>query len=104
MKNHKWVDGSLLQTNKKWSDLKQSQRDWIYEMTRNAHAAYIEKHRRLPRKKCKEEVIAAVNEKLNERKIWIPYHEFYGRIVSYIDRLNRKSSLLSDEKEKEASE
>ena len=104
MKNHKWVNGSLLQTNKKWSALKQSQREWIYEVTRQEHTAYIERHGRLPIKKRKEEVIDAVHEKLNEREIWIPYHEFRGRIVSYIDRLNRKNALSNpDEKQTEES-
>lgn len=39
MKNHEMVDGKLLQTNKKYSQLKQKQKDkiavWMYEETRN---------------------------------------------------------------------
>lgn len=31
MKNHEWVGDKLLQTNKKYSHLKQKQRDKIYE-------------------------------------------------------------------------
>ena len=100
MKNHKRVNGSLLQTNKKWSDLKQSQREWIYEVTRNAHTAYVEKHGQLPTKRHKEDVIDAVHAKINEREIWIPYHEFHGRIVSYINRLNRRNSLSGASQEK----
>ena len=31
MKNHEWVDGKLLQTNKKYSHLKQKQKERIYQ-------------------------------------------------------------------------
>lgn len=41
MKNHKIVNGELLQTNKKWSHLKQSQRIWIADITKKSHEKYI---------------------------------------------------------------
>jgi len=94
MKNHIRVDGKLLQTNKKWSALKLSQREWILELTRNEHILYVERKKRLPLKKHKDEVIDAVYAKLDEREVWIPYHEFHSHVASYIDRLNRRSPLL----------
>ena len=51
MKNHKIVNGRLLQTNKKWSHLKQSQRTWIAGITKKLHEKYILKHNKLPVKK-----------------------------------------------------
>jgi len=42
MKNHIKQNGQLLQTNKKWSALKQSQKTWIQESTATEHAAYME--------------------------------------------------------------
>ena len=32
MKNHRLIDGKLLQTNKKFSQLKQKQKEWINEI------------------------------------------------------------------------
>ncbi|MDL2259211.1 hypothetical protein LJC42_08735 [Eubacteriales bacterium OttesenSCG-928-K08] len=93
MKNHEWRDGKLLQTNKKWSQLKMSQRAWILETTRAEHVAYVEQHGALPMKKKKEVVLDAVYEKINERGIWIPYGEFKREANKCIDRQNRKSSL-----------
>jgi len=90
MKNHIKVNGELLQTNKKWSALKQSQRDWIYELTRKSHRAYIDERNRTPRKRYKDIIIDAVYEKIKERGIWIPYDEFHSKVSAYIDRLNRR--------------
>lgn len=93
MKNHVCRDGKLLQTNKKWSALKQSQREWIYDLTRMEHAAYVEKNGRLPMKKRKDEVIDFVYGRLDERGVWIPYREFRSHVAVYIDKLNHKSPL-----------
>lgn len=90
MKNHIQVDGQLLQTNKKWSALKQSQRTWIAEIAQDAHAAYCEKYGKLPIKKNKGAVLDAVHEQVIQRGIWIPYHEFEQHVGKQIDRLNRK--------------
>jgi len=69
MKNHIKQNGQLLQTNKKWSALKESQKTWIQEITAKEHAAYIEKHGKLPMKKYKEIVLDKVYEHINERNI-----------------------------------
>ena len=95
MKNHVWSDGKLLQTNKKWSALKQSQRSWIQELTSAEHASYVERNGRLPMKKRKDEVIDTVYARLDERCVWIPYREFRGHVAAMIDRLNHKSPLFT---------
>jgi len=41
MKNHELINGKLLQTNKKWSALKQSQKQWISEVVREEYARYV---------------------------------------------------------------
>lgn len=92
MKNHRLAKGRLLQTNKKWSQLSQKQRIWIYEITKEAHAAYVEQHGRLPMKKKKETVLDTVHERVVERDIWIPYGEFRPQVMKFVDRLNRKQS------------
>lgn len=102
MKNHIYQDGKLLQTNKKWSHLKQSQRSWIQEMTREEHASYIAEHGYLPMKKRKEDVLDKVHEHVIERDIWIPYGELKAHVGKAIDRLNHKSPLFVPPKKKPA--
>jgi hypothetical protein len=92
-KNHVRVNGTLLQTNKKWSHLKQKQRDWIYEITRSAHKLFVEKNNRLHMKAGKKNLIAAIETKIDERGIWLPSDELESGIGKYIDRLNRKADL-----------
>lgn len=60
MKNHRIIDGKLLQTNKKWSALKLSQREWIIN-------------------ELKEHTVDEAYSKIQERGIWIPYHEIKRR-------------------------
>jgi hypothetical protein len=92
LKNHVIVDGRLLQTNKKWSHLKQRQRQWIHEITMEEHSAYVEKHGKLPYKSGKEAVLDKVYDRINEREMWIPWGEFKAHAGKFIDRRNRKLS------------
>lgn len=57
MKNHIKVNGTLLQTNKKWSHLKRSQVDWIRQQQKQVSSV--------------EELYS----KIQERGIWIPFSE-----------------------------
>jgi len=92
-KNHVKVNGTLLQTNKKWSQLKQKQRDWIYKITRAEHKKFIEENKRLPLKSGKKKLIAVIETKIDERNIWLPSHELESGIGKYIDRLNRRTDM-----------
>jgi len=96
MKNHIRVEGRLLQTNKKWSHLKQKQREWIATTTKNEYDNYISKHKKIPHKGSKAEIIDNVYDKINEREIWIPFHEAKAHIGKYIDRQNRKTHDIVD--------
>jgi len=104
MKNHVLQNGRLLQTNKKWGALKQSQRTWIQEMTAKEHTAYIEKHGKLPMKKQKKVVLDKVYDFINEKNIWIPYGEYYSHVSLMIDRLNRKNPLFTPPTKKSTQE
>jgi len=95
-KNHVRVNSTLLQTNKKWSHLKQKQRDWIYEIIRSEHKKFIEENNRLPMKSGKKMLIAVVESKVDERGIWLPSYELEKGVGKYIDRLNRRTSLDKD--------
>ena len=74
-KNHVKVNGTLLQTNKKWSQLKQKQREWIYELARAEHKKFIDEHGCLPMKTDKIKLVAAIETKIDERGIWLPSQE-----------------------------
>jgi hypothetical protein len=93
-KNHVKVNGTLLQTNKKWSHLKQKQREWIYEITRAEHKKFVEENNRLPMKTGKKKLIEAIKVKIDERGIWLPSYELESGIGKYIDRLNRKTEQI----------
>jgi hypothetical protein len=95
MKNHIKVDGKLLQTNKKWSQLRGSQQNWIHEQIKAEHVKYVEQNNRLPMKKKKADVLDAVWERILVREIWIPRYEYERNAGKMIDRLNRKSSLFN---------
>ena len=94
MKNHVKFDSKLLQTNKKWSQLKNAQRTWIAEKIRIAHAEYIEQNGKLPMKKSKSKVLGVVWEKVLARDIWIPHYEYESHVGKMVDRLNRKNPLF----------
>ena len=77
MKNHIKVNGKLLQTNKRFSQLKDSQKDWI---TTELYKLYHNKmkERRTTRKlppDHRDAVIASLYEQIQNREIWIPYDE-----------------------------
>jgi hypothetical protein len=97
MKNHEWRDGRLLQTNKRWSHLKQRQREWIHKAVKEEHAAFVKETGRLPTKGSKQDIVDRVYGRIGERGIWIPYGEAYRNIAKTIERLNKKAGAQSDE-------
>ena len=78
-KNHKMIDGRLLQTNKKYSQLKMKQKEKIAEWMFQATRDYYMKKCTFPSDKHLEEVVDSVYEKIEDAEIWIPY----GEAVSY---------------------
>lgn len=86
-KNHKVVNGRLLKTDKRFSDLKERQKSKIAEWF---YAAYRERHIREEGSAEKEAdvwILDFVMERMEEEGIWLPCHE----TVSYYRR--RKGKL-----------
>ena len=79
MKKHQLVNGSLLQSNKKFSHLKEHQKEqislWLYEAYRSSSFA----NGQSPTGENDTSIIAAVMEKITDAGIWIPENE----IVAY---------------------
>ena len=48
MKNHIRINGQLLQTNKKWSHLKEKQKTWIMETARREYDRFVRERGKLP--------------------------------------------------------
>lgn len=77
-KNHKMINGRLLQTDKKFSALKEKQKikiaEWFYEAYRKC---YVDSGK-IPGKKEDCEILACVFDKIEEAQIWIPDGEIYA--------------------------
>lgn len=82
MKKHQLVNGRLLQSNKKFSHLKEHQKEqisqWLYEVYRSSSVA----NGQSPAGENNDDIIAAVMEKITDAGIWIPE----GEIVAYYHR------------------
>ena len=95
-KNHQMINGRLLQTDKKFSALKEKQKiriaEWIYEAYRKC---YVESGR-IPTKKNDCEILSDVFVKIEEAQIWIPDGEIYAYY-------HKRKSKLQKRLEKECS-
>ncbi|PEE26258.1 transposase, partial [Bacillus toyonensis] len=67
MKNHIKVNGKILQTNKKWSHLKQRQRQHISNWLRREYTQFVTTHYRKPRKYEHNEILHEVINQIQER-------------------------------------
>jgi len=81
MKNHEWIDGRLLQTNKSWSHLKERQKTWIYEMAKERYQQFLTERGKLPVHGSKKALIEQIYTQTEERGIWIPFGEV-SRVLS----------------------
>lgn len=101
MKNHIRVDGQLLQTNKKWSHLKQKQKEWILQLARQEYDSFVRGRGRLPVKGSKQQLIEHIYEIIREKGIWIPYMEIKNELDKRIARWNRMAEQNAVEQEAE---
>ncbi|HDR7588799.1 transposase [Bacillus mycoides] len=90
MKNHIKVNGKILQTNKKWSNLKQRQRQHISNWLRREYTQFVKTHYRKPRKYEHDEILHEVMNQIQEREIWIPSGEVKRYYLSKIGKWFRK--------------
>lgn len=103
MKNHtRNSKGQLLQTNKKWSHLKQKQRETISTWLREAYIEKIKVHNRRLKPREHEDVLESVMSKIYDREIWIPDYEvekyykgkinkWYNKHISSEEKMIRRS-------------
>ena len=89
-KNHKVIDGRLLQTDKQFSNLKMAQREkialWLkaeYEIAVSGRSAPLSKTQ-------KDEIAQRVYAKIEDAQIWIPYGEVQRYFSGKLPAWNRK--------------
>ncbi|MBT2700959.1 hypothetical protein J7E79_27060 [Bacillus sp. ISL-40] len=107
MKNHIKVNGKLLQTNKRYSLLKNSQKEWIATELCNLYFDKM-KERRTTRKlppKYRDTVISSLYEEIQNKEIWIPYDEVekyaFSKITKIVKSFKKQFPELCEEIEAE---
>lgn len=98
-KNHKLVDGRLLQTDKKYSNLKMKQKEsiniWIVQEIRN----FYKKHGIMPRKESDFQIVLDnLCTRIEGANIWIPYGEIHKRFMgSRMHRIDKIQGQIQKE-------
>lgn len=84
------VGENLLQTNKEFSHLKNSQKQmingWLYE----EYEKLWRENGRTPGKPQKEIIINSVYAKIEEAEIWLPLDELYSYYESHINKFRKR--------------
>ncbi|MED2918682.1 transposase [Bacillus thuringiensis] len=102
MKNHTKVPkGQLLQTNKKWSHLKQKQCETISNWLREAYIEKIKVHNRRLKPREHEDVLERVMSKIYDCEIWIPDYEVEKYYKGKINKWYNKHISLEEKNDKE---
>jgi sortase (surface protein transpeptidase) len=102
MKNHAWVDGQLLQTNKKWSQLKERQKTWIYETAKKEYDRFVFERGKQPVHGAKKALIERIYDLIIERGIWIPFGEVsrvLSRRIAHWHRVSTTSEVVPGEEQ-----
>ena len=97
--NHKMIDEKLLQTDKKYSQLKLKQKEKIAEWMFQATRDYYTKKYTFPNDKHLEEVVDTVYEKIEAAEIWISYGEVFKHYKSKRSDINKRVRRSLNQKE-----
>lgn len=74
--NHEMLNGKLIQTNKRFFQLKINQKEKIGIWILKVSMSHYTEHRKVPKKKQGIEILWQVYDKIQQAKIWIPFYEF----------------------------
>ena len=75
MKKHMVVNNQLININKKWSDLKLKQKEYISNLIRETYLTFMKEYNKKPNKDEKIELLEIIYTKIKSRGIWIPFGE-----------------------------
>ena len=90
MKNHEWVDGKLLQTNKKYSHLKLKQKEKIHQWMYESYREFFLKNKKFPEAKDTDIILSPVMLHIEQAEIWIPESEVEKHYRSIIQNLRKR--------------
>ena len=97
-KNHKMVNGRLIQTDKPFSQLKTKQKEKISEWLYREYAKVYQSIGMPPDSRRNDDILNAVYEKIEQAEICIPFGEvrkyFYSHKTKYKNRYEK--SLLKE--------
>lgn len=107
IKNHIKVNGKLLQTNKRFSQLKNRQKEWIATELYNLYLDKMKEIRiskKLP-PNHRDTVISSLYVQIQNREIWIPYGEVekyaFSKITKIVKSFKKQFPELCKEIESE---
>lgn len=89
MSKHRMVDGKLLQMNKRYTDLKNRQKDKIADWMYEAYKKQINEGL------SNDEAFALVIDKINEARIWVPEYEVEQKYNSMKNRFKNRMAAES---------
>lgn len=75
MKKHLYINSQNVNVNKKWTNLKSKQKEFIQTQLKNQILAFIKENNRKPTKDEKEQIVNNVCQLIEERNVWIPKTE-----------------------------
>lgn len=90
-KNHIRVNGQLVKTDKKFSDLSSQQREFINQSLFDEYCKSWLKNNREPGQEQNEEILSAVMDQIKSRGIWIPEREVYKYFCSKKARFRERA-------------
>jgi len=96
-----FINGRLIQTNKKFSALKQKQKEWITNELKQRYISAINyPHTKLNPKK-RDRVLDEVYDLIVAKETWIPFHEvkkhYFRKIPSFISSYRKMMEKQKDE-------
>ena len=105
-KNHQVVNCRLLQTDKPFSQLKQTQKEKTNEWLYQEYRAVYQKVGKVPEARNKDSIVLTAYRKIEEAGIWIPMGEvekyFFSRKNAFRKRYEKelaRTELLAEAKE-----
>lgn len=87
---HLKVNGQLLNMDKKFSHLKQKQKQTISEWLYYATLDFYNQNKRMPNKNNKIKIVDKVYEKIEDASIWIPFGEVLCYYISHYSKYEKR--------------
>ena len=103
-KNHKMIDGKLLQTDKQYNALKMRQKEKIGTWLNEEITLYYRDHGNWPTREHEFQIVLdKVYEKIEAAEIWIPHSEIHKRFMGKRNsRINKVRSAVAKAEKKNA--